>query len=153
MGFRGMTDYPRLLSEVSRLEQVFGFSPVALAASLGLAPAAGRALALAATAALCVTAAVVARRPDGDRRAFGLAVVACLTLSPIVWLSYFVLLLAPLGLAARRFSPAWLLVLAPWVFANPNTTAPTWKILLWTATAAAVGWLAARGPTRLEALS
>jgi Glycosyltransferase family 87 len=152
LGFQGMASYPQLLSTLSRIEQGFGFSPVALAASLGLSPGAGRALALAATAALCAAAAVVARGRDGDRRAFGLAVVACLALSPIVWLSYFVLLLAPLGLAARRLSPVWLLVLAPWVFANANTTAPAWKILLWTATAAAIGALAARQPARVQAL-
>jgi alpha-1,2-mannosyltransferase len=147
IGFRGMADYPHLLSTLSRIEQGFGFSPVALAGSLGLSAGAGRAIAVLATAALCAAAVVVARREDGDRRAFGLAVVACLALSPIVWLSYFVLLLAPLGLAARRLSPVWLLVLAPWVFANANTTAPAWKIVLWTATAAAIGWLAARPGT------
>jgi glycosyl transferase family 87 len=147
MGFRGMAEYPHLLSALSRVEQGFGFSPVALTTGLGLSGGAGRALALAATAALLIAAGVLARRADGDRRAFALAVVACLTLSPIVWLNYFVLLLAPLGLAARRLSPAWLLVLAPWIFANANTTAATWKILLWTATVAAIAWVAARRST------
>jgi hypothetical protein len=71
-------------------------------------------------------------------------VVATLTLSPIVWLSYFVLLAAPLALARPRLSPAWLLIVAPWAFANPNSLAPTWKIAAWTACAAAITWIATR---------
>lgn len=141
IGFTDMTGYPHLLSMVSTLEQRLGYSPVALGSALGLPTTTARMTALAATALLCAAAASVARRPDGDRRSFTLAAVAALTLSPIVWLSYFVLLAAPIALARQRLSPAWLILLAPWAFANPNTFAPTWKIAAWTLAVAAVAAL------------
>jgi alpha-1,2-mannosyltransferase len=144
IGLKGLTGYPHLLSAVSAIEQRFGYSAVALGSSVGLPASVARGTALVVTAALCAAAWTVARRPGGDRRAFSLAVVATLTLSPIVWLSYFVLLAAPLALARPRLSPAWLLIVAPWAFANPNSLAPTWKIAAWTACAAAITWIATR---------
>jgi alpha-1,2-mannosyltransferase len=146
IGLKGLTGYPHLLSAVSGVEQRFGYSVVALGSSLGLPTSVARGTALALTAALCVAGWIVARRADGDRRAFSLMVAATLVLSPIVWLSYFVLLAAPLALARPRLSPAWLLIVAPWLFANANSLAPTWKILAWTGCMAAVAWLAAREP-------
>jgi Glycosyltransferase family 87 len=143
IGFRGMSAYPHLLSTVSDLEQRFGYSTVALGSALGLPANTARATALAVTALLCSAAVAVARRPDGDRRTFSLTVIASLTLSPIVWLSYFVLLAAPVALARRRLSPLWLVIVAPWGFANANTLAPTWKIAAWTAAVAGVALLAA----------
>jgi alpha-1,2-mannosyltransferase len=150
IGFKDLTGYPHLLSMVSSLEERFGYSPVALGSALGLPVGTARATALAATALLCAAAAGVARRSDGDRRAFTLAAVASLTLSPIVWLSYFVLLAAPVALYRRTLSPAWLIMLAPWAFANPNTFAPTWKIVLWTLALAAVAALAVNPHRRPE---
>ncbi len=49
---------------------------------------------------------------------FTLAVAACLALSPVVWLHYLTLLIAPLGLARPRFSALWLLPIVLWV--SPN---------------------------------
>jgi hypothetical protein len=150
IGLKGLTGYPHLLSVVSGIEQRFGYSAVALGSSVGLPASVARGAAFAVTAALCAVACFVARRPDGDRRAFSLAVVATLVLSPIVWLSYFVLLAAPLALARPRLSPAWLLIVAPWLFANPNSLAPTWKIVAWTVCAAAIAWIGARAVSGTE---
>ena len=58
---------------------------------------------------------VVARRDDGDRRAFALAVIATIAITPIVWLHYFTLLVAPLAIARPRFAWAWLLMWAFWL--------------------------------------
>jgi hypothetical protein len=98
---------------------------VALATGLGLPHNAARAVSLGVAVVLCAGVVVSGRRSaDGDRRAFSLAVVACLALSPIVWLGYYTLLLAPIALARPRLAPLWALALAPWLFSNPNTTAP-----------------------------
>jgi hypothetical protein len=47
-------------------------------------------------------------------RSFTLAIVAGLTLSPIVWLDYFALALVPLAIARPRLSWVWFLPLATW---------------------------------------
>ena len=90
------------------------------------------------TAALCLLAWRLSSAADGDRKAFSVAVVAGLALSPIVWLNYFMLLLLPLGLRRPRLSPVWLVMLTPWVFANANTEAPLWKVAAFIAAAAVV---------------
>jgi Glycosyltransferase family 87 len=47
-------------------------------------------------------------------RSFTLAVVAALTLSPIVWLDYFAIAIVPLAIARPRLSWVWFLPLATW---------------------------------------
>ena len=54
-------------------------------------------------------------REDRDRRALTASIAAALALSPIVWIHYLVLLLAPLSLARPRLSPLWLVLLVPLV--------------------------------------
>lgn len=148
IGFRGLRDYPHLLSALSGVEDRFGYSPIALAAGLGLGHTGARVLSLALAGALCAGVLVAGRRgAEGDRRAFSLAIVACLALSPIVWLGYYMLLLAPIALARPRLAPLWALVLAPWLFSNPNTTAPVWKVVLWTCAVAAVAAAVQRSST------
>jgi len=63
--------------------------------------------------ALAVVAGVVAlaRRGD-DRRSFGLAAVAMIVASPIVWLHSFALLLAPVAVLRPRLGAAWLVPIA-----------------------------------------
>ena len=133
IGFAGLAGYPRLLSLLAQVEQGRGYSPVALAIRLGLGAGAGRALALAAVCALVVAALLVREADRGDARVFGLLSVACLAISPIVWLNYLMLLLPALGVLRPRLSPLWLILPAAWLFANANTVAPLWKLLLWDA--------------------
>jgi hypothetical protein len=62
------------------------------------------------------------RRPDGDRRSFGAAILASLVLSPLVWLHYYVVLIAIVALASPTFGPLWLLpALAFWPFADDHS--------------------------------
>ncbi|MDQ6834941.1 MAG: hypothetical protein M3016_02030, partial [Actinomycetota bacterium] len=53
----------------------------------------------------------LALHPGGDRRAFGLAVLAALTATPIVWEHYMVLLFIPIAMASPQLSRAWLIPL------------------------------------------
>jgi glycosyl transferase family 87 len=114
LGFRDVGEYPHVLRLLMRNELPTSFSTKALAGMLGFAPAA---LAL---QLVCVVAVfVLARRHEGDRRAFSAAILAALVLSPLVWIHYYLLLIVPIGLAARRLRAIWLLpVLAFWVYTD-----------------------------------
>jgi Glycosyltransferase family 87 len=138
IGFSSLRQYPHLMSVVSDYEERYGYSVAALAIHLGGGAGAARLLTVLVAGALCALTLVLGRGPDGDRRSFSVAVVASLALSPIVWLNYLLLALAPLALARPRLSRAWALLLLAWLFANPNTLAPPWKVVLFQATAAAI---------------
>jgi hypothetical protein len=114
IGFAGLREYPALLGGLASSQQADGYAPVSLGLALGLPSTAARALAGVIGLALLGLALAHRRRPDGDRRAFILALAASLALSPVVWLHYFVLLLVPLALARPRFTPLWLAPIVLW---------------------------------------
>jgi hypothetical protein len=107
ISFDGMTDYPQMLLNVATIGQRRGCSLVAVLMSLGLPAQPARIGALFVVAALLILAVKVSRTPDGDRHAFGLAVIACLTASPIVWAHYLVLLYLPIALLSPGLSGWW----------------------------------------------
>jgi hypothetical protein len=111
IGFAGLADYPDLLSRVGEQES---YSIAGMADALGAGAGAGRALAGVVGIALLVLAVHRGRRKDSVS-ALTFAVLACLALSPVVWLHYLTLLIAPLGLARPRFSALWLLPIVLWV--------------------------------------
>jgi alpha-1,2-mannosyltransferase len=108
IGFAGIGDYVHLLRLLAKAEQAEGFSPIALALSLGAPSTAARAFALVVGGLAVVGLIVLARRRDGDRLSLTMAIAAALLLSPIVWMHYFSLLLVPLVLARPRLSRFWL---------------------------------------------
>ena len=108
-GSRGLTDYPELLRRLTDLVETVGLSLVALGDQAGLPAGVARALPFVVGVPLLVAVFVVARRDDGDRRAFSLAVIAAIAITPIVWLHYFTLLVAPLALARPRLAWPWAL--------------------------------------------
>jgi hypothetical protein len=79
-----------------------------------------------------------------ERGSFALAIAACLVLSPIVWMDYFVLLAVALGLLSRRFSGVWLLPLAFWIAPQVGNGA-AWQTVAALAIAAATVVVALRG--------
>jgi len=89
---------------------------------------------------LCLLAvvAVVALRDDGDRRAFSLAVVAAIALTPIVWLHYFALLVVPLALVRPTLSWAWLSMWVFWVTPGQENNDDLWRIVVAIAVTAVV---------------
>jgi hypothetical protein len=108
IGFAGLMQYPQMLSDATFIQEGRASSLAAVLLAAGCSVAAAHLLALLAAAALLGLAWRVAQRPDGDRQAFGLAVIAALTASPIVWDHYMVLLFVPIALASPRFSGLWL---------------------------------------------
>ena len=63
-----------------------------------------------------------------SRRSFALAVVVSVLASPILWVHYYVLLLAPLALARPRLGPMWIVPFALWVTPHPESSGSVWKI-------------------------
>jgi hypothetical protein len=117
IGFAGFTDYPRMISDLGYVERGAGTSLVSALMAIGVPGGTAQVLALGAAALLFAYAFAGRDRPGGDARALGLAVLAALVCSPIVWPHYFVLLFVPIALASPSLSPVWfaplLTVLAP----------------------------------------
>jgi alpha-1,2-mannosyltransferase len=130
IGLQTLRSYPALLSTLTRVEGRSGLSAYALLTRAGLPSAAAQAAGLAIAAALAALAFRVRRSPDGDAAAFAIALAACLAVSPIVWLHYYVLLIVPVAILSPRLSWAWALPLASWTFAEPVQPAATWKLVL-----------------------
>jgi len=68
----------------------------------------------------------IARRPDGDRRAYGIVVIAALVASPMVWPHYLALLFVPIALVSPTLS--WLLAHAAARIPVAQTTGRPWVI-------------------------
>jgi Glycosyltransferase family 87 len=125
--FAGLGSYPHMISVLSQIEQGQGYSPVAAGLRLGLGATPARGLALAAGAAVLL-AAWRTGRSGGDARAHGLTVCAALVLSPIVWLHYFTLLLAPIALSGRRLSALWFAPALLWLTPAEQSLDHPWGI-------------------------
>jgi alpha-1,2-mannosyltransferase len=133
IGFAGLTSYPRLLDQLSRLEQSKSYSVVALGGVLGLSSGEARALAIAAGAIVLFSVIAIGHRHrndlDADRRAFILASAAAFLFSPIVWTHYLALLVVPIAITRRTLSPLWFVPLAMW--ATPGQSdGHTWRVLV-----------------------
>lgn len=115
---------PHMLVLVSYIGERRASSLVAFLLSVGLSMPVARLVALICAAGLLGAAWRVARRADGDRRAFGLAVMAALTATPVVWPHYLVLLFVPIALLSPRLSAMWFLPmlagLVPLPLAHPH---------------------------------
>jgi alpha-1,2-mannosyltransferase len=124
IGFADLRGYPHLLHELSRVEAVQSFSLVGLFRLQG-----GAATAFTAALVIAVVAGVLVagRGPNGDRRAFVVAVAGALLATPVLWLHYFVLLFVPLALARPRLSALWFAPLAFWVTPLAHSDGSVWR--------------------------
>jgi len=104
VGWQGMTTYPRLLSDVSTLEDASGDS---IARVIAWAGASRQAAAVVCLLVACGLLAWAWRMRD-ERRSFSLAVMAALAGTPVVWDHYMVLLFVPIALMRPSFSWEWL---------------------------------------------
>ena len=133
VGFGGLTSYPRLLDELSRLEAWKSYSAVAFGLALGLSTGEARALAIVAGAAALIAVVMVGRRsrrdPDADRQAFILAIAAAFLFSPIVWTHYLALLTVPIAITRRNLAPLWFVPLAMWATTG-QSDGDAWRVLV-----------------------
>jgi alpha-1,2-mannosyltransferase len=111
IGFHGLAQYPQMLSDMTFLQQNRAVSIVGVLLIAGVPSSVATAAAIAVAAGILFAAWRLAGGPDGDRRAFGLAILAALSATPIVWDHYMVLLFVPIALASPRLSPAWFIPL------------------------------------------
>lgn len=107
IGFEGLSTYPDLLRAVQDVYARVSLSVASIAAAFGASTTVAVAIAGLAGLVLVAAAGVLARRPDGDRRAYALAIAACIVASPIVWQNYTALLLLPIAITWPRVAPAW----------------------------------------------
>jgi glycosyl transferase family 87 len=115
IGFEGLRDYPKLLRVVQDVYAERSISVSTVAGALGASVNVAVAVAGIGGLALLGAAALVARRADGDRRAFALAVGACVIASPIVWPNYAALLFVPIAITWPRLAPVWCFGYVTWL--------------------------------------
>jgi hypothetical protein len=154
IGFHGMTDYLHMLGNLSFVSQGAGVSPVAGLLALGLPATAAKAVALGATAALFGVALRLAKRPGGDRRAFGLAVAAALVASPMVWAHYLAFVFVPIALMSPTLSVLWFVPLLAYLAPVAQTHGKLLEILPYLAIdAIVIGHLCDAGAVARKALA
>jgi glycosyl transferase family 87 len=127
IGFAGARSYPHLLRVLTDVEQGASYSPIAL---LGLKGGTASATSIGLTLVAVAGVFLMARRPDGDRRAFVVAVAGALLATPVLWLHYFQLLLVPIALYRPRLSGLWFVPLALWLTPASHANGSPWKISL-----------------------
>jgi hypothetical protein len=111
IGWHGLGQYPQMVNDLSFIQENRALSVVGVLVIAGVSATAATIIALLLGLLLLLLAWAVAHRPDGDRRAFGLAVLAALTATPIVWEHYMMLLFVPIALVSPNLSAAWLIPL------------------------------------------
>jgi len=129
IGFAGMSSYPQMLASLDSLSAGASVSPVAALLALGVGATIAQLLAGAVAVTLLGAAWSLCRRPDGDRLAMGLAVVAALIASPMVWPHYFALAFVPIALLSPRLSPLWFVPLLTWLAPVAQSTGHALAIL------------------------
>jgi Glycosyltransferase family 87 len=139
IGFDGIVNYPRMLGDLSFIEQGVGVSPVAGLLSLGLGSSVARIAAVALALALLAFARL-GPKTGRERRTFGIAVVAALVASPIVWPHYFMLVLVPIALLSPRLSALWFVPLAAYLAPVAQTNDQPWAVLPYYAIIAVVAY-------------
>jgi alpha-1,2-mannosyltransferase len=156
VGFGGLTSYPRLLDELSRLESWKSYSAVALGLVLGLSTGEARALAIIAGAVVIAAMFAIGylRRGEGaaesDRHTFVLAIAAAFLFSPIVWTHYLALLVVPIAITRRTLTPLWFVPLAMWATTG-QSNGHAWQVAIGLAVWSVVLGAALRTPRPLPA--
>lgn len=115
IGFEGLADYPALLRVLQDVYAIRSLSLSTAVGALGGSVDVSVAVAVVAGLACLVLAGWLVPRGDGERMAFVAVVAACVIGSPIVWLNYAALLLAPIAITWPRLAPAWFFGYAIWL--------------------------------------
>lgn len=120
IGFKGLRDYPRLLTADATAFETRSHSVVSGAMRLGASEQSARWLAIACAAVIALAVLRMAR--GSDEGYFAAAVAGGLLASPILWSHYLVVLFVPLSICRRRLDGIWLLTAGFWLspVENPN---------------------------------
>jgi alpha-1,2-mannosyltransferase len=124
IGFAGLREYPRLLRVLAQVEARDAYSLTGLLSAHGLDTVL---VPLSLALAGGVGVVVAARGEGADRRGFTIAVAVALVASPIVWMHYLVVMLAPIALARPRLSALWFVPLVFWLTPSPYAHGSAWR--------------------------
>jgi len=122
----GLRRYPetvRLLNDAQRWKS---YSVQSLAFSLHAS--AHTAALIGAVVAVAAVAGIVLLRRRGDQATFAAAVCAALIATPILWMHYLVLLIAPIAIARPRLAPLWAVPLLVYATPHPESLGVAWRI-------------------------
>ena len=129
IGFAGMSEYPTMLGNVSTLERGDGISLTAVGVDLGISPGVAQDLSILLGLGVLALAWVLGRRPGQAHRGFGLAVLAALVASPVVWPHYLTLIFIPIALISPALGPLWLVPLLAYVAPYALSQGELWRIV------------------------
>jgi hypothetical protein len=147
IGFDGLREYPRMLSDLASISEGVGVSPVSALLAMGIGAGAAKAVALGLALALIGLGWHLRKGLDGDRRFFVLAVTAGLVSSPMVWPHYLALLVVIVALASPRFSLLWLVPLVSYLAPIDQLRGRTWPLVPYLGMVAVVTvWAVLRDP-------
>jgi hypothetical protein len=123
VGFAGLTQYPQLLDRLQAELELNCYTVYVTALDVGASAMLARAIWLVVGVALLAGVVFAGRRGD-ERTAFVLAIAAALSLTPIVWLHYFTLLLVVVSIAQPKLGAAWIAPLLMVVATGNGNPAP-----------------------------
>jgi hypothetical protein len=123
--FAGLRSYPTLVHVLEQVEAPVSYSAVAL---LGLHGDAATVATVVLSLASVIAIWLAARRADGERRAFAVAVIASLVATPLLWLHYLLLLYVPIAVYRPRLSALWFVPLVLWATPTTHSHGNTWQI-------------------------
>jgi hypothetical protein len=129
IGIRHIGEYPQLLLNVTTIGEDRGSSFVATLMSVGVPASVGRVTALLSAGALLVLAWRLTRLPDGDRRAYGVTVIAALVATPVAWAHYLALAFVPIALLSPQLSWIWFLPMLAGLEPGPVAHPQLWVSL------------------------
>jgi Glycosyltransferase family 87 len=129
IGFNSLIEYPRLLMNIATIGEGRGCSLVGTLMSVGVSSGTARVVALVIMTALVGAAWRLAGLPDGERRAFGVTVMAVLIGTPVVWAHYLVLTFVPIALVSPELSWLWFLPMLAGIEPGPVAHPHLWVSL------------------------
>lgn len=139
----GMRRYPQTVHVLNEVQRWKSYSVQSLLISLH--ESALTSALVAGSVALAAVAALVLLRRRGDEVTFGVAVIAALFATPILWNHYLLLLIAPIALARPRLAPLWAVPALLWATPHPESVGVVWRIV---AVLAVLGLVAAQSVRR-----
>jgi hypothetical protein len=128
IGFDQLSRYSALMRALTKSQEWFGYSLVALALNNGASRTVAYALAFPIAAAAAVACAALGRL-GRDHAAFSVSIAVTLLATPIFWPHYYVVLLVPVAIVRPRFGVVWLLPCLMWTsLTHPGRWPGSWPL-------------------------
>jgi hypothetical protein len=123
----GLRRYPETVRLLNDAQKWKSYSVQSLAISLHAS--AHAAALIGGMVAVAAVAAIVLLRRRGDQTTFATAVCAALIATPILWMHYLVLLIAPIAIMRPRLAPLWIAPIVVIATPHPESLGVVWQIV------------------------